>query len=209
MFDTSLSFFEKKKKEKTERTSTKKVYCHINRSQNQAGTLFQSINPLPECSGSFVRSISRESLLEFGFRNAIQESVDCIHHSIVQTELTTPQQFLQSRKQPEITLGQIRIIRRVLHCVDLLASQLSFHSFGGVRSSVIMVQDPLMRQFQPLHSNTQLQLLQYPVVILRINFHFLGKCLLINGSSTVEKNYHVLFTIISRKLWKNFVKKVE
>ncbi len=43
-----------------------------------------------------------EGLLEFGFWNVIQESVDCIHHPVVRTELTILQRFLESRKQPEI-----------------------------------------------------------------------------------------------------------
>ncbi len=75
----------------------------------------------------------------------------------------------------------------VSHYIDLLAGQLNFHNFGGVWSSIIMVQDPLMLQLRPLHSNTPLQLLQYPMVICRIDFPFLGDCMLINGSSTVKK----------------------
>ncbi len=54
-----------------------------------------------------------ECLLKFGFWNAIQESVDYIHHSVVRIKLTTLQWFLESQKQPEIARGQIRTIRGV------------------------------------------------------------------------------------------------
>ncbi len=128
-----------------------------------------------------------EGLLEFGLWNAIQESVDCIHHSVVQIELTTLQQFLESRKQSEIARAQIRTVMVVSHYMDLLAGQPSFHDFGSVWSSVIMVQDQSMLQLRPLNSNMLLQLLQYSAVTHRIDFHFLVDCVLINGSSTVEK----------------------
>ncbi len=71
-----------------------------------------------------------DGLLEFGFWNAIKESVDCIHHCVVRTELTTPQRLLESRKLPEIARVQIRTIRGGwLHYVDLLAGQPNIHNF--------------------------------------------------------------------------------
>ncbi len=75
----------------------------------------------------------------------------------------------------------------MLHYVDLLADQPSFHDFGGVQPSVIVVQDPLMLQLWPLHSNMLLQLLQYPTLIHHIDFHFLSNYIPTNRSFTVEK----------------------
>ncbi len=51
MFDTPLSFFEKKTKGRAQN-----LYCYINRSQNQAGALFWSIDPQLEYNGSLVQS---------------------------------------------------------------------------------------------------------------------------------------------------------
>ncbi len=53
VWHTHVIFWKKRNK----RTSTKE-YCYFNRSLNQAGTLFRSIDSLPECSGSSVQSIS-------------------------------------------------------------------------------------------------------------------------------------------------------
>ncbi len=73
------------------------MVCYINWSQNQAGDSFLTYRP----SMSSIH-FSCESPLKFGFWNAIQESVDYIHHSVVQTELTTPQRFLENQQQPKI-----------------------------------------------------------------------------------------------------------
>ncbi len=84
MFDIPLSFFEKNK-----RTSTKKCIGTLIGVRIRLG-FFWSIDPPPECSRSIHFSWKV-------FWNTVHKSVDCIHHSIVRTELTTSQSFLESR----------------------------------------------------------------------------------------------------------------
>ncbi len=163
-----------------------KTCIYIHRSQNQAETLFRSINPPPEYSGSSVRSIYR------GRSSGIPIKKMWTAFTTLLFELNKrPRSNFLSWKQPEIARSQIRTIRRVLQYVEMLAGQPSFHNFGIVWSRVNVVQDSSMLQLRPLHSNMPLQLLQYPTIIHRIDFLILGDCVLINGSLIVEKNHHV------------------
>ncbi len=110
---------------KKQKNEYKKVYCYINQSQNQAGLFFEVLSLCLNAAIHPFDSFLVEGLLEFGFWNAIQESLDCFHR-VVQTELTTPQRFLENWKQTDIAGGQIRTTRGCrITSICLLVSQAS------------------------------------------------------------------------------------
>ncbi len=110
VWHTHVIFWGKKPK-KNQKNEYKKVFCYINWSQNQAGTLFRSINPPPECSGPSVRSISRERSSEIRILNC--HSGKCWLHSpfCCATWSDNTAAISWDWKQPEIAHGQIRTVR--------------------------------------------------------------------------------------------------
>ncbi len=172
--------------------STKKCIVTLI-SQNQAATLFQSIDPPPECSRSSVRSISRRgSVLECHSGTCgLHLPLCCPNWTDDPTAIAWEPETVKNRMEPNQDYKG-----GCITSICLLASQASTILVVCGRA---LPWCKIHRCFiQPLLTNMPLQLLQYTTVI----FYFLGDCVLIYGSSTGEKN--TMCTFPTNFCWHTF-----
>ncbi len=125
------------------------------------------------CNAEF-RSFSPfylECLFKFGTNKTVGKCEDFIDYLVVWCKSTTTEMLLEGQKQPKITPCDIWQVWRKKVAVQHCCFEVFLHHFCSMGTLIILVQDPLVLQFQAFPINMSPKDLQDFEVIFLVDGH--------------------------------------